>query len=329
MTIGKTADPAVRADELRQENAQLLNELESVYREAEGLLLAVDNERVAAYRELKERNRDLENRLEELNAAHEELGQAQKMLVRSERMAAMGEMASSIVHEIRNPLHVIGGHVELLMSRMEHGQAGNLAEIAKALGRLQGLTENVLRFSRKQSKHKSDIDLNAIVDQLLTFMTPVLKTVTVRLAFGRDIPPVHADVSQVEQVLMNLLLNAQEALDGTGEVVLETGSETIEQAMSRECRAGRICTLAVEQGAEAMTTEFVFVEVRDSGPGIPADLLPKIFQPFVTSKSEGTGLGLSISRTIVENWGGNILAASNPGQGAGFRVFLPMISAES
>ncbi len=331
MSYSEKENPETRVEELQQANDQLLNELETIYRETEELLVAVDHERVVAYQELKAKNLELEDRLEELNGAYEELSEAQQMVVRSERMAAMGEMASAIVHEINNPLHVIGIHVERLMNLGEGFNAGNLDAIVAALDRLKGLTTNVLQFSRRQQKVTSSVDLNSVLIRLLDFMEPVLKVLDVRLALGQDVPVVHADASQVEQVLMNLLLNAQEAVKGGGYVTLTTGSGTIEQAMEMDSRFGLLCALAVDLEPGAESSQFAYVEVRDSGPGIPPDLMPQIFQAFFTTKAAdvGTGLGLSISRTIVKNWGGNILAASSLGQGASFRMFLPMNSAEA
>lgn len=320
-----------QADQLQQDNTRLLNELETIYRETEELLVAVDHERVVAYQELKARNLELEDRLNELNGAYAELSEAQNMLVRSERMAAMGEMASAIVHEINNPLHLIGIHVELLMNQRKKFNGRSLEEIVAALDRLKRLTTNVLLFSRRQQKETSSVDLNSVLIKLLDFMEPVLKVFDVRLALGQDVPPVHADASQVEQVLINLLLNAREVVKGGGYVTLATGTGTIEQAMEMESCFGRTCLLAVDLEPGAGSSPFAFVEVRDSGPGIPTDLMPQIFQAFFTTKAgdEGTGLGLSISKTIVKNWGGNILAASSPGQGASFRMFLPMNAAEA
>jgi two-component system cell cycle sensor histidine kinase/response regulator CckA len=157
-----------------------------------------------------------------------------------------------------------------------------------------------------------------------------LKLVKVRLALGRDLPPASIEASQVEQVLINLLFNAQEAIRGGGTVTLASGTGTIEQAMEKCRSSGWACALAVEEELTARTSPAVFVEVRDNGPGIPPGLMPQIFQAFFTSKAEngGTGLGLSISRTIVKNWGGNILVASSPGRGASFRMFLPINSAD-
>jgi len=318
-------------EKLQRENARLLNELESVYRETEELLLAMDQEREVTYQELKARNQELEARLEELAAVNRELQEAQRMLVQSERMAAMGEMASAIVHEIKNPLQVISGRVELIRMQGDRFDPKGLDTIVDNLGRLDGLTRNVLRFSRNQQRRTASTHLNQVLKTLLEFMTPVLKHVRVRLSLDLNLPPVNIDAGQLEQVLMNLMLNARDAMDGRGDLRLETGTGTIDEAMRSETGAGGICTLAVEAEEGADACRYAVVEVRDSGPGIPAEPMPRLFEAFFTTKGEdkGTGLGLSICRTIVKNLGGNILAASSPDQGASFRVFLPITSAEA
>jgi signal transduction histidine kinase len=310
---------------LEQEKTFLLNELEAIYRKVEEHLLASGHEREVAYQELRGRNRELQDRLEELEKAHRELQETQQMLIRSERMAAMGEMAAAIVHEIKNPLTVIIGRVELMMLVGEGVRRQDLETLLKWSEYLRDLVENILRFARHHRGKACELDLNALLTKLEAFVKPIIRHASVRLGLAPGIPRVVADPGQIEQVLMNLVLNALDAVGRRGHISLNTGRGSIQAAVEQEVRAGRPHRLAIEMEGEALTGDFVFAEVRDDGPGISEAHMGRLFEAFFTTKGaeKGTGLGLSIARTILTEWGGNILASSAEGQGASFKVFLP------
>ena len=322
---------AARMAGLEQENAQFLEELETVYRQVEEHLLASEREQEIAYQELRDRNRHLQNRLEELQAANLELSKTQQMLIRSERLAAMGEMASAVVHEIKNPLSIILGHAELIGLHTDVAtQERGLKAIRKAGEYLGELAENILRFARHHQGEAHHLDLNTLLIGLQDLMKPIVRGVDFVVELHPDLPQVLADRSQVEQTLMNLILNAQDAMEKTGRLWLRTGRSSIQAAVEQERSAGRPCKLAVEIDEDLQAMDFVFAEVQDSGPGISGEHMDRIFEAFFTTKGEvkGTGLGLSIVRTIVSGWGGEILVSSRKGEGASFRVFLPPASAE-
>lgn len=309
---------------LKQENTFLLNELEIIYRKVEEHLLASGHEREIAYQELRDRNRELQDRLEELEKAHRELQETQQMLIRSERMAAMGEMAAAIVHEIKNPLTVIIGRVELMMLVGDGVRRQDLEILLKWGEYLRDLVENILRFARHHRGKACDLDLNALLTKLEAFVKPIIRHVAVQVDLTPGILHITADPGQIEQVLMNLVLNALDAVGRRGRIYLTTGRGSIRAAIEQEVAAGRPHKLAIET-EEALTGDFVFAEVRDDGPGISEGHLSQIFEAFFTTKGaeKGTGLGLSIARTILTEWGGNILVSSTEGQGASFKVFLP------
>ena len=310
---------------MRREKSQLLDELIVAYRQMEQHLQSSELERGIAYQELRERNRDLRTRLEELGTAHEELKNIQQMLLRSERLAAMGQMAAALVHEIRNPVTVMLGHLEMITSGLREPSAQSLEQIHKAGAYLRRLTENVLSFSRQSRGEATSVDLNEVLGKVEEFVKPVAKRAELKVVRGSGISHVVADPGQVQQILVNLILNALDATEGTGRITLRTGVACIQAEISRDECDRRSCELAIEMEPEALSRDFAFVEVQDDGPGIPREHMVHIFEAFFTTKGEeqGTGLGLSIARSIVGEWGGNILVSSKEHQGTGFKVFLP------
>ncbi len=306
-------------DALRLERTALLDELETIYRQVEVEFYARGREQEITYQELRERNKELQRRLDELQ-------ETQRMLIRSERLAAMGEMAAAIVHEIRNPLTVILVRTEMMQEHRDRS-AQNLEMILRSAEYLKKLTENVLHFSRAQMGDARSLDLNEVVFELEAFVKPIVRNVEMQLEVDPEIPKVLADPSQVEQVLMNLVLNALDAVGSNGQVTLTTGRGSVEETVKQEIEANRPHKLAIEMRESGLAGDFAYVEVRDRGPGIRPGDLDHLFEAFFTTKEtgKGTGLGLSIVRTIVAEWGGNVLVASTEGEGTSFKVFLPCV----
>ncbi len=322
----KNKDLESRVSALELERAAMLDELEAVYVQMEEHLSAARLEREIAYQGLRERNLELEQRLAELKKALNDLQETQQMLIRSERLAAMGEMAAAMVHEIRNPLSVIIGSAELL--KMGGGDPQkDLERLLKASEYLRDLSHNILQFSRHHRGKASDLDVNALIAKLESLVKPIFKTVELRLALKDGLPSVRVDPNQIEQVIMNLILNALDAVGDRGLIQVGTGTGSIQTAVAEETRKGRYWVLAVETDEEVQAEECVYAEVRDNGPGIHKAHMTRLFESFFTTKGEekGTGLGLSISRTILSEWGGNILVGSSEGSGTTFKVFLPRL----
>jgi two-component system, NtrC family, sensor kinase len=232
-----------------------------------------------------------------LAARERELRAQGEALLRSERLAAIGRIAAQITHEIRNPLSSISLNAEELGERAP--QARELCEaIVREVDRLTAITEDYLRFARLPKPQLQRADLNETVRDLVDFVRPELDAngVEVALSLSPSLPRVPADVAQVRQLLLNLLRNAREAMPSGGSLRVTT-------------RPGR--------GA-------VEIEVRDTGPGIPADRLARIFDPFFTTKERGTGLGLAMAQEIAQEHGGQLLCDSAPGRGTSFTLRLPV-----
>ncbi len=223
----------------------------------------------------------------------------------AEKLAALGTMAAGLAHELNNPIGIISSRIEIMLLDAEsqpiRGQLGeDLQVLYRHAQRVARIAQGLLSFSRQPSERRGPVDLNHLVDEtLLLVEKPITKqgvTITRRLA--PDLPPVWGDSNTLQQVVLNLLTNARDAIHGPGEIVIETA--------------------CLEGGGES-----VRLLVRDTGPGIPPEALPRIFDPFFTTKEEGTGLGLSISYGIVRDHQGTVDVQSRPGEGTCFILTFP------
>jgi signal transduction histidine kinase len=265
---------------------------------------AIAFERLAVARE-DERAR-LAAKVEELTRANGALADARESLLRTEKLATVGRLAAGLAHEVGNPLGAVSGYVELARARLppqpHPDLVDALARIDAAADRIDRTVRELLDFARPARPALAPIDLAAAVEASLRLarVQSRFKAVEVRQELAPDLPRVVADEHQVTQVLLNILLNAGDAMDGGGEVRIAAGRAP---------------------GAPHR----VALTIADSGPGIAEGDLPRIFDPFFTTKDpgQGSGLGLAISHRIMEELGGDIAARNGP-RGAvfelGFRV---------
>jgi len=328
--MAESKNQQAQIERLATENAALLEELETAYREMETLVESAEREQALTYEALRERNQDLQSRLEELEATHQELKEAQQLLVRSERLAAMGEMAAAIVHELKNPLNVMLGRLDLMKYDDLPVTPKDIDALHRSAVYLVKLTENILGFARQHQGVAELLIIDDLIQAVISFVQPIYKGVHIDLQLDPQTPLVHIDASKVEQVIMNLVLNAIDAMDKQGALFLATGRGTVAEAVTLAEQEARKWVLAIDIDKADQDQEFVYVIVKDDGPGIPEDNLARLFEAFFTTKEKGkgTGLGLSIVRTIVEEWGGNILLDSLEDEGAQFKVFIPIAPSE-
>jgi signal transduction histidine kinase len=242
----------------------------------------------------------LYNRIED---AHRDLREAQEQIIQGEKLAAIGEMSASIAHELKNPLVSIGGFARRLSKRLTPGTDERFyAEtIARETLRMEKMLQDILSFSRKSSINYHDCDLNELVEDALVIVAGAIDGVgiSVKKAIRLEEGHFRGDCQQLKQVLINLLLNAVEAMKRGGELSVSTKG-------------------LIHQGKQAVS-----VVIGDTGGGIPLEALSNIFNPFFTTKEEGTGLGLPIAHRIVTNHGGKIEVNNRVGVGAEFTVVLP------
>jgi two-component system, NtrC family, sensor kinase len=252
--------------------------------------------------------RTLEDRVEQKT---QELQTAHSQMLHAETMVSIGKMAAVVAHEINNPLSGILTYAKLLRRWLDQGEATGkhrqeseecLDLIARESRRCGDLVKNLLVFSRSAPMNPAKTDLNIVVDQLARLVALKLEanSVQLQLDFAQDMPPVYCDAAQIEQVLLALVTNAIDAMPRGGTLWLRTR------------------VLSDSDEAE--------IQVRDDGAGIPAEILPRIFEPFMTTKEagQGVGLGLAVSHSIVEAHRGKISVQSEVGRGTTFVVTLPL-----
>jgi signal transduction histidine kinase len=247
--------------------------------------------------------RDSQQQLEKLLSVLDELSRTQAQLVHSEKLASLGVLAGGVAHEINNPLMVILGRTELMLldDDLPAELSQNLNTIRHETERIARIVEGLLTFSRKSRQEKIEtIDVNEVLTRTLMLSEHQLTVANVRVttALPPDLPTIQANPGQLQQVFMNLIVNAHHAMPDGGQLAIRTGS---------------------------LPGGSIFVEIEDTGCGIPAEDTNRIFDPFFTTKEEGkgTGLGLSVSRNIVQSHGGDIAVQSTLGKGTNFRVVLP------
>jgi signal transduction histidine kinase/uncharacterized protein YbdZ (MbtH family) len=236
----------------------------------------------------------------QLDEANRELQRTHNQLVQSEKLAALGEMASSVAHEVRNPLAAIGGLARRLAAKAKAGSSEwRYAEIiVKEVERLENLVKETLSVSKDLRIERVPVDLNQLVRDCLAIFQEKLEEQRIQLLLelSPHLPQLWMDASQIKQSILNLLYNAQEAMPHGGYLTLRSYHEE----------------------------ERVFLEVTDTGGGIPTETLENIFNPFFTTKDYGTGLGLTLTRKIIHSHGGAIDVKNRLGEGATFIIILPL-----
>ncbi|WP_235953069.1 PAS domain-containing sensor histidine kinase [Salipiger sp. PrR002] len=244
-----------------------------------------------------------------------ELKTLEAQFVQSQKMQAIGQLAGGVAHDFNNLLTAISGHCDLLLLRHDQGDAdyADLMQINQNANRAAALVGQLLAFSRKQTLSAEKLDLRDTLSDLTHLLNRLVgERVNLTLRHDPVLPPIRGDRRQLEQVMMNLVVNARDAMPEGGEITIETERCVLHDPLQRD-RA------RVEPGAYAC------VKVVDQGVGIPQDKLQKVFEPFFTTKrtGEGTGLGLSTVYGIVKQTGGFIFVDSVVGEGSCFTLLFP------
>jgi PAS domain S-box-containing protein len=265
------------------------DELQALQAFADQAALAFENA------QLYERARDSLNRLRETQA----------QLVQAAKMSALGQLVSGVAHELNNPLSVIIGYGQLLLGREMPDTVKRPVELMVSQGdRMAKIVRNLLYFARQRPPERSPVDINHVIEETLALRMNqlTLSGITVETDFAPNLPAITGDAQQLEQVVLNLLLNAEQAI-----LEAKPGGRIVLRTRPRDDRAA------------------ITLEIVDDGPGIPAEALPRVFEPFFTTKvvGMGTGLGLSVSYGIIEEHGGRLSVQSHPGETT-FTVELPV-----
>ncbi|MEM6588574.1 MAG: ATP-binding protein [Pseudomonadota bacterium] len=241
--------------------------------------------------------------------------------VQSQKMQAIGQLAGGVAHDFNNLLTAISGHCDLLLMRygVDDPTYPDLMQISQNTNRAAALVGQLLAYSRKQMLRLEIMSLRDMLSDVTHLLNRLVgERVQLVLDHDPDLWSVRADKRQLEQVLMNLVVNARDAMPDGGQVVIRTENCLLKAPLKRD-------------RAEVAPGRYVVVSVKDEGKGIPEDFIERVFEPFYTSKKqgEGTGLGLSTAYGIVKQTGGFIFVDSAPGQGATFQIYLPAHHAET
>jgi len=239
--------------------------------------------------------------------------QLEEQTRQSQKMEAIGRLAGGIAHDFNNLLTALKGYTHLSLQHMKPDDPlyHDLTQIGEITERATVLVRQLLTFSRQEAPQPVALNLNSVIGDLMKLVGRVIgEDVELVTHLDPGLAQIQADPGQMEQVLLNLAINARDAMPGGGQLVIETAGVTLDE---REARA----EYEMEPG------DYVLLTISDTGVGMGEAVLEHIFEPFFTTKEEGTGLGLATVFGIVRQHGGRIYAYSEPGQGSTFRIYLP------
>jgi signal transduction histidine kinase len=278
-------------------------ECEIQLEDAKGLASAREKLLFANVKELNEVYGTLREKMREIEERDARIRSLDEVLTRANRLSALGELAASIAHEIKNPLISIQGFAKRIEGASDPEKIREYAGfIEKESQRLSAVLIRLLDFSHMSEPEKGRLDLNGIVDDTILFTEHHLtqfKHIDLTVEKEENLPPVCADKIHLQQALLNIMMNAAQAMPGGGPLVIRTG---------------------------VRAPDYVWLSVTDKGTGIEPDNMEKIFDPFFTTKErgDGTGLGLSLTKKLVEANKGRIEVESVKGRGSTFRILLPL-----
>jgi signal transduction histidine kinase len=230
---------------------------------------------------------------------------------RAEQMTVVGEMATGLAHEIKNPLAGIKASMEVLSQEptFTGEDKAVLLKVIEEVKRIESLMKSLLNFAKPPKSQFTPVDVNKILDAAIafslthpSFSSDNSKAIHIKKDFDGQLPATMADPVQLEQVFLNLLLNAGDATPAGGRVMVRTSHDPLAKSIQ--------------------------IEISDTGTGIDEEMIDQIFRPFFTTKPKGTGLGLAISKQLIERHGGDIRVANNSGCGTAFRIVLPLKKSE-
>jgi PAS domain S-box-containing protein len=253
-------------------------------------------------KEGEERERQRQQRLDEARAA----------LQRSQKLEAVGKLTGGVAHDFNNILHIISANVQLMM-RNDEGSRKRLLGIMDGVERGKKLADQLLAFARRQPLHPSVVGLAQLIERMDSLLQRAAgDAIEIRFAIPAKPWNILVDPNQLENVLINLVINARDAMDGQGRITIALDNIRIDEG-------SELANTGIKPG------EFVTIAVRDTGSGMPPEVMERAFEPFFTTKPEGkgTGLGLSMAHGFVKQSGGHIRLASTPGQGTTVTIFLP------
>ncbi len=239
----------------------------------------------------------------------------EEQLHHSQRLEAVGRLAGGVAHDFNNLLMIITGYSQMLVDAMHPGDPAraDLLQVVKAAERATDLTRQLLAFSRRQVVRPAVLSLNTLVQDMDRMLRRVIgEDIELVTVLAPELKTVRADPGQIEQVVVNVAVNARDAMPNGGKLMLETANLEVTEEFART-------HVSPKPG------EYVMLAMSDTGFGMDAQVLARVFEPFFTTKEQGTGLGLSTSYGIINQHGGDIWVDSKPGCGTTFRIYLPAV----
>jgi signal transduction histidine kinase/AmiR/NasT family two-component response regulator len=254
-------------------------------------------------------------------AAEKAVRESEERLLHAQKLESLGRLAGGIAHDFNNMLAAINGYSDLILSAMKEGDTlrDHVLEIRRAGERAATLTNRLLAYSRKQVLQPRLVDLDKAVESMAEMLRRLIAPgITLVTRLGHDMDPVKVDPGQLEQAIMNLVVNAKDAMPKGGRITMETGRIRVEEHDRAHPTDADFC---------AVPGEYASLLVADEGVGMDEATRLRVFEPFFTTKSEGrgTGLGLSMVYGFVKQSGGCITVTSRPSEGATFRILFPMV----
>jgi PAS domain S-box-containing protein len=238
----------------------------------------------------------------------------EEQLHHSQRLEAVGRLAGGVAHDFNNLLMIISGYSQMLLDGMHTGDPArsDLGQVVKAAERATDLTRQLLAFSRRQVVRPVILSLNVLVHDMDRMLRRVIgEDIELIARFAPDLKKVRADPGQLEQVVLNLAVNARDAMPNGGKLTLETANVQVTEEFAQTHPAIK-------------TGHYTMLSMQDTGFGMDAEVLSRLFEPFFTTKENGTGLGLSTSYGIIKQSGGDVWVESKPGKGTTFHIYLPV-----
>ncbi len=261
---------------------------------------------------LAENRHEMETQIQSLEKANMELKEARDEVLRSEKLSCLGRLSAGVAHEVGNPLGSILGYTGLLMAHVKDDPEARdyLQRIESEISRINTIVRELLDYSRSSPGNPSPVDINALILEAVTLFSHqrLIGDVRLETQLAQDVGRAWVDADQLKQVLINLLFNACDALDGTGQITIYTALQP----------------RPLTPGVKRQPHECIEITVSDTGAGIPVSDQEQIFDPFFTTKppGKGTGLGLAISRRLVESFDGRLEVDSREGKGSTFTIRL-------
>lgn len=228
----------------------------------------------------------------------------EKRAINSERLAFVGTLAGGLAHEIKNPLSTLNINLQLLKEELQSMTGENCKRaytktqvLQKEVQRLDEILNDFLRFAKGQELELKDHDMNEILDEVVDFVTPEIKQkkILILKSYDADLPLCCIDSNLIKQAILNIIINAEQAMENGGELMVRTTRDK----------------------------KYIQIDITDTGPGIPKDIIGKIFQVYFSTKKTGTGLGLPTAKRIIEDHRGTISVQSEEGKGTNFSITLP------